>query len=257
MREELKGRNLSFTEIAKLVGENWQNLNAAEKEPYESQAQSIKEKFLRDLAEYKKTPDYKKYMAYLQDFKAKHSSPSHGMCPQIGSIVPTPSKSSPPNTWSQRRRFRNGSRCPTPATTAAQARVRLPTDLAEAAAAPKAGEGVNRQLDDNKGWARRFLWRTLMAPRMRQYIRRSPPALSIIHLTARPYLTQTRKIFAQCRANRGARTGLKISGRNKRRCKCPFHPFPMYSTGKGSEVVCIPQTMSMVIDTRGIPCRAP
>lgn len=81
MREELKGRNLSFTEIAKLVGENWQNLNAAEKEPYESQAQSIKERFLRDLAEYKKTPDYKKYMAYLQDFKAKHGSPSQGMCP--------------------------------------------------------------------------------------------------------------------------------------------------------------------------------
>ncbi|KAK3988126.1 hypothetical protein QBC44DRAFT_371452 [Cladorrhinum sp. PSN332] len=76
MREELKGRNLSFTEIAKLVGENWQNLNASEKEPFESQAQSIKEKYLADLAEYKKTADYKKYMVYLQEFKAKHSSPS-------------------------------------------------------------------------------------------------------------------------------------------------------------------------------------
>ncbi|KAK4672942.1 hypothetical protein QC763_107390 [Podospora pseudopauciseta] len=75
MREELKGRNLSFTEIAKLVGENWQSLNASEKEPYESQAQAIKERYLSDLAEYKKTPEYKKYMLYLQEFKAKHGSP--------------------------------------------------------------------------------------------------------------------------------------------------------------------------------------
>ncbi|KAJ4297166.1 hypothetical protein N0V88_004084 [Collariella sp. IMI 366227] len=76
MREELKGRNLSFTEIAKLVGENWQNLNSAEKEPFESQAQAIKDKYLSDLAEYKKTAEYRKYMAYLQEFKTKHSSPS-------------------------------------------------------------------------------------------------------------------------------------------------------------------------------------
>lgn len=76
MREELKGRNLSFTEIAKLVGENWQNLTAAEKEPFESQAQAIKDKYLTDLANYKKTGDYRKYQTYLQEFKAKHASPS-------------------------------------------------------------------------------------------------------------------------------------------------------------------------------------
>ncbi|KAH6634419.1 hypothetical protein B0J18DRAFT_19012 [Chaetomium sp. MPI-SDFR-AT-0129] len=76
MREELKGRNLSFTEIAKLVGENWQNLGVVEKEPFESQAQAMKDKYLSDLAEYKKTPDYRKYNAYLLEFKAKHASPS-------------------------------------------------------------------------------------------------------------------------------------------------------------------------------------
>ncbi|KAK3905857.1 hypothetical protein C8A05DRAFT_12364, partial [Staphylotrichum tortipilum] len=76
MREELKGRNLSFTEIAKLVGENWQNLSAAEKEPFESQAQAIKDKYLSDLASYKKTGEYRKYMTYLQEFKTKHASPS-------------------------------------------------------------------------------------------------------------------------------------------------------------------------------------
>ncbi|KAK5663257.1 hypothetical protein OQA88_3684 [Cercophora sp. LCS_1] len=73
MRDELKGRNLTFTEIAKLVGENWQSLSQAEKEPYESQAQAIKDKYHSDLAEYKKTPEYKKYTVYLQEFKAKHA----------------------------------------------------------------------------------------------------------------------------------------------------------------------------------------
>lgn len=78
MREELKGRNLGFTEIAKLVGENWQNLTAADKEPFESQAQAMKDKYLRDMAEYKKTPEYLKYQAYLADFRAKHGPPSQG-----------------------------------------------------------------------------------------------------------------------------------------------------------------------------------
>jgi len=76
MRDELKGRNLTFTEIAKLVGENWQSLSQSEKEPFESQAQAIKDKYHSDLAEYKKTPQYKKYMVYLQEFKTKHATQS-------------------------------------------------------------------------------------------------------------------------------------------------------------------------------------
>lgn len=77
MRDNLKGQNLTFTEIAKLVGENWQGLTQSEKEPYESQAQAAKEKYNQDMAAYKQTPDYKKYLQYLQDFKAKHAN-SHG-----------------------------------------------------------------------------------------------------------------------------------------------------------------------------------
>lgn len=78
MREDLKGQNLTFTEIAKLVGENWQGLTQAEKEPYERQAQNAKEKYNNDLAEYKKTPEYKKYLHYLQEFKAKHGNQPQG-----------------------------------------------------------------------------------------------------------------------------------------------------------------------------------
>jgi len=74
MREDLKGRNLSFTEIAKLVGENWQNLAPEEKEPYEQQASSAKEKYNNELAEYKKTNSYKEYSQYLAEFKARQSN---------------------------------------------------------------------------------------------------------------------------------------------------------------------------------------
>lgn len=74
MREDLKGRNLTFTEIAKLVGENWQSLTPNEKEPFESQAQQAKEKYNHDLVEYKKTPEYRQYNQYLHEFRLKHSS---------------------------------------------------------------------------------------------------------------------------------------------------------------------------------------
>jgi hypothetical protein len=73
MREDLRGRPLSFTEIAKLVGENWQNLSPAEKEPYEAQAFTAKEKYTLALAEYRQTESYKQYAEYLMEFKAKQN----------------------------------------------------------------------------------------------------------------------------------------------------------------------------------------
>lgn len=82
MREDLKGQNLSFTEIAKLVGENWQALDRSEKEPYETQAQDLKERYNRDMTEYKKTPDYKRYCDYLADFRKRQAL--HGSSPLPG-----------------------------------------------------------------------------------------------------------------------------------------------------------------------------
>jgi hypothetical protein len=78
MREDLKSQNLTFTEIAKLVGENWQCLPAPEKEAYESQANAAKDKYHRDLAAYKKTPEYRKYAQYLQEFKEKQAKQGQG-----------------------------------------------------------------------------------------------------------------------------------------------------------------------------------
>ncbi|KAL2065020.1 hypothetical protein VTL71DRAFT_4160 [Oculimacula yallundae] len=75
MREDLKGRNLSFTEIAKLVGEHWQNLSPGEKDPFEQQAFAAKERYNSELTEYKKTAHFVEYSQYLVEFKARHANP--------------------------------------------------------------------------------------------------------------------------------------------------------------------------------------
>lgn len=78
MREELKGQNLTFTEIAKLVGENWQNLPPAEKEPFEQSASAAKDRYNADLVEYKKTGLYVAYTRYLGEFKTRQSNQQQG-----------------------------------------------------------------------------------------------------------------------------------------------------------------------------------
>lgn len=78
MREDLKGRNLTFTEIAKLVGESWQSLDPSEREPFEAFSQKAKDKYNQDLANYKKTDKYREYNEYLAEFKAKQAGNGKG-----------------------------------------------------------------------------------------------------------------------------------------------------------------------------------
>ncbi|KAG5926240.1 hypothetical protein E4U42_003501 [Claviceps africana] len=78
MRDDLKSQSLTFTEIAKLVGENWQSLQPADKEIYENQANAAKEKFHQQLAEYKKTSNYQKYTLYLHEFKERQAKQRKG-----------------------------------------------------------------------------------------------------------------------------------------------------------------------------------
>ncbi|KAI9821565.1 MAG: hypothetical protein M1832_003239 [Thelocarpon impressellum] len=73
-REDLRGQNLSFTEIAKVVGERWQILSPEGKEPYETQAALAKLKYNAEFSEYKKTDACRDYTQYLADFKAKYSA---------------------------------------------------------------------------------------------------------------------------------------------------------------------------------------
>lgn len=106
VREEVKDQNLSFTQIAKLVGDRWQKLEVAEKEPFEAQANADKEKYNIQLSAYRKTDAYKEYMQYLSDFKAKHGQPAEQKRPRLepessGSIISTKSTEMHPDLLSQ------------------------------------------------------------------------------------------------------------------------------------------------------------
>lgn len=70
-------QQLSFTEIAKTVGERWQILPAEARETYQRQAEAGKEKHHAELAEYMKTLQYDTHQRYLEEFKAKHSASHH------------------------------------------------------------------------------------------------------------------------------------------------------------------------------------
>ncbi|KAL8773137.1 MAG: hypothetical protein Q9209_001813 [Squamulea sp. 1 TL-2023] len=83
VRDDLKSDNLSFTEIAKRVGERWQMLSPEERVPYEGKAASAKEEYLAELAQYKKTQQFREHAQYLVEFKAKHSSEAYGKKPRL------------------------------------------------------------------------------------------------------------------------------------------------------------------------------
>ncbi|KAI9765847.1 MAG: hypothetical protein M1840_007129 [Geoglossum simile] len=85
IREDVKEQNLSFTEIAKRVGESWQLLPATEKESYESEALAAKETYSTELRQYKTTEFYREYTQYLVDFKAKLLKDQVGKRPKLGS----------------------------------------------------------------------------------------------------------------------------------------------------------------------------
>lgn len=95
VRESLKGQELTFTEIAKVVGERWQVLPADERESCERQANGAKEKYYAELADYKKTPQFEVYQKYLDDFKAKHAAPAKGKRSKLETerTISTPSSS--------------------------------------------------------------------------------------------------------------------------------------------------------------------
>lgn len=78
VRETLRGKDYSFSEIAKIVGERWQVLTPAAREACDKQAASAKERYYLELSEYKKTPQYAQYQVYLAEFKAKYNSNTGG-----------------------------------------------------------------------------------------------------------------------------------------------------------------------------------
>ncbi|KAL5349574.1 hypothetical protein ACLOAV_005869 [Pseudogymnoascus australis] len=104
MREDLKDKSLSFTELTKVVGRKWQCLTPSEKEPCEQQSFAEKETSTTELAEYITTESYKTYSDYLLGFKAKQlrTQESNRQSPNETSKVPkfqnTPAPAGSPGT---------------------------------------------------------------------------------------------------------------------------------------------------------------
>ncbi|KAF2429875.1 hypothetical protein EJ08DRAFT_262648 [Tothia fuscella] len=97
VREELRGRDFSFTEIAKLVGERWQVLSPDIRDVCERQAATAKEKYYNELSEYKKTVQYSQYQHYLAEFKLKHAATKNdAKRSRIETETPQPGERLPP-----------------------------------------------------------------------------------------------------------------------------------------------------------------
>ena len=73
-RAELKNQNLSFAELAKIVGDQWKNLSHIQKQAYERMAMRAKDEYLASLEQYRQTPNYTRYQEYLNDFKTKQDA---------------------------------------------------------------------------------------------------------------------------------------------------------------------------------------
>lgn len=76
VRKNLQHQQLSFTQMARQVGESWQLFGSAELSEWKLRAAAARELYLQDLEEYKQTGEYKEYQRYLFDFKLM-SSMSH------------------------------------------------------------------------------------------------------------------------------------------------------------------------------------
>ncbi|ORX96627.1 HMG-box [Basidiobolus meristosporus CBS 931.73] len=74
VRAEFKDQNMSFTDMAKIVGDRWKSLSPEEKEDVDQCAAKAKQEYTEALEAYKKTPEYKEYQEYLVEFRAKSSS---------------------------------------------------------------------------------------------------------------------------------------------------------------------------------------
>jgi len=76
LRTEPDVSQLSFVDIAREVGRRWQDLPAAQKRGWESDAARAMQEFEAQMDEYKRTDNWRKYQRYLQEFKSQQSQQS-------------------------------------------------------------------------------------------------------------------------------------------------------------------------------------
>ncbi|KAI8578260.1 hypothetical protein K450DRAFT_247987 [Umbelopsis ramanniana AG] len=74
VRSELKDYNMSFTDLAKIVGDRWKSISSEEKDQYDRTALKAKEEYLEALSKYEQTDEHKDYQRYLADFKVKQQA---------------------------------------------------------------------------------------------------------------------------------------------------------------------------------------
>ncbi|CAN9429621.1 unnamed protein product [Alternaria alternata] len=74
LRTDPEVSQLSFVNIAREVGRRWQELPAERKRVWESNAARAMQEFEAQMDEYKKTDNWRKYQAYLNDFKTQQAT---------------------------------------------------------------------------------------------------------------------------------------------------------------------------------------
>ncbi|KAK3063863.1 hypothetical protein LTS18_012148 [Coniosporium uncinatum] len=71
LRTDPKIGRMSFVQIAKYVGERWQQLDPTVKKHLEHQASRALDEYELQMDDYKKTSDFRAYQRYLEDFQAQ------------------------------------------------------------------------------------------------------------------------------------------------------------------------------------------
>jgi hypothetical protein len=87
VRDELKSQPLSFTDIAKEVGERWQHLTPEEKQSWKRQAAIPREKYKVSLAKYQQSESHWHYLQYLAEFRSAQAAKRGNAAPhKIGQL---------------------------------------------------------------------------------------------------------------------------------------------------------------------------
>ncbi|KAH6621755.1 hypothetical protein C7974DRAFT_210390 [Boeremia exigua] len=78
LRTDPQISQLSFVHIAREVGRRWQELALEQKRVWESNAARAMQEYESQMDEYKQTEEWRKYQAYLNDFKAQQAQSASG-----------------------------------------------------------------------------------------------------------------------------------------------------------------------------------
>ena len=81
LRTDPEVSQLTFVNIAREVGRRWQDLPAEQKRVWESNAARAMQEFEAQMDEYRKTDNWRKYQAYLHEFKTQQSTSTPGKRP--------------------------------------------------------------------------------------------------------------------------------------------------------------------------------